>query len=177
MRALIVYESVFGNTHAIAEAVADGLRPAYEVVVVHPEEAGPALIDGVDLLVVGGPTHMHTMATEHTKAQGAHAEELKAEHGDPSHPIEEAAFGESLRDWFRDLAPAMGRAAAFDTRVDGSPILTGRASKAIAKRLRHQGRELVVEPESFLVDKANDLLPGELVRAAGWARTLVPEGS
>jgi flavodoxin len=54
MRALIVVESVFGNTRAVADAVAEGLATSMRVDVV--DVGVPGTIDaGVDLLVVGGP--------------------------------------------------------------------------------------------------------------------------
>ncbi len=62
--------------------------------------------------------------------------------------------------------------AAFDTRIDASPILTGRASRGIAHRLTRVGYDLVADPESFLVDKQSHLLPGEAERATQWATQL-----
>ncbi|MFL6114535.1 MAG: flavodoxin family protein [Catenulispora sp.] len=59
MRALVVYESMYGNTRAVAEAVASGLRPAYETEVKPAVDIGAADVDRADLLVVGGPTHVH----------------------------------------------------------------------------------------------------------------------
>ena len=56
-------------------------------------------------------------------------------------------------------------AAAFDTRVSGPAVFTGRAATGIAKSLHHHGLDLIVEPESFLVDKHSQLLPGERGRA------------
>jgi hypothetical protein len=61
-----------------------------------------------------------------------------------------------------------GRAAAFDTRLDAAPLLTGRASKGIARLLHAAGFELAAEPESFLVDKDTLLLAGEEHRAEAW---------
>jgi hypothetical protein len=81
------------------------------------------------------------------------------------------ASGESLREWFDGLPDAAGdgrTAAAFDTRVHGSTLLTGQASKGIAKRLRSHGFDLVVDGESFFVDKSNHLEPGEVDRATAW---------
>ena len=85
-----------------------------------------------------------------------------------------------LRDWIEGLTIDGDRkAAAFDTRLDGPQLLTGRASKAIARRLRRRGFEVVEEPESFLVDKQNRLLPGEADRAMAWGASLaaaIPSG-
>ena len=57
--------------------------------------------------------------------------------------------------------------------VDRRPrLLTGRASKGIAKRLAELGDRLAAEPESFVVDSENHLLAGEADRAEAWASTL-----
>src|SRR5690606_4074982 len=78
-----------------------------------------------------------------------------------------------IREWLESVPDGAGRdAAAFDTRVDISPILSGRASKSIAKALHHHGFRLIAEPESFLVDRQTQLLPGELDRARAWGRAL-----
>ena len=61
MRALVIYESMYGNTRAVAEAIAEGIRPVHDVVVVPAGRAGPQVVDGATLLVVGGPTHAHGM--------------------------------------------------------------------------------------------------------------------
>jgi flavorubredoxin len=62
MRALVVYESLHGNTHVIASNIADGLRPTHEVTLVPVAEAARGLVTDADLVVVGGPTHMHGMS-------------------------------------------------------------------------------------------------------------------
>jgi hypothetical protein len=84
------------------------------------------------------------------------------------------AEGPGLRDWFGSLESldAGLPAAAFDTRFDASPVLTGRASKGIARKLRHHAMNLVAEPESFLVDKQTHLLDGEADRAREWGASL-----
>ena len=56
MRALVVYESMYGNTHVIAGNIADGLRATYEVTVIPVAEATAELAAGADLLVAGAPT-------------------------------------------------------------------------------------------------------------------------
>jgi flavodoxin len=59
MRALVVYESMYGNTHVVAGNIADGLRATYEVTLVPVAEVTAELVAGTDLLVAGAPTHMH----------------------------------------------------------------------------------------------------------------------
>jgi flavodoxin len=71
MRAVIVYESMFGNTHAIADAIGKGLEPMFEVVVVPLAEAGRERLGDADLLVVGGPTHFHGMSRTRTRKWAA----------------------------------------------------------------------------------------------------------
>ncbi len=67
MRAVILYESMFGNTHAIADAVGNGLEPMLEVVVVPLAEAGRERLGDADLLVAVGPTHFHGMSRTFTR--------------------------------------------------------------------------------------------------------------
>lgn len=166
MNALVVYESVYGNTRAVAEAIADGLGDGAAVVSVH-EAATSA--PGADLLIVGGPTHMHGLATERSRKMAA-----AAAHEDGGISIEADATSEpGLRQWLHELSDRKdARAAAFDTRLDKSPWLTGVASHAIAKRLRRHGYE-VVGSESFLVeDSEGPLEQGELDRARAWGAEL-----
>ena len=42
MRALVVYESMYGNTRVVANRIADGLRATHEVTVVPVGEVTPA---------------------------------------------------------------------------------------------------------------------------------------
>jgi hypothetical protein len=91
--------------------------------------------------------------------------------------VEQGARDEpGLREWLRDLPKRDGaRAAAFDTRLDRSPMLTGMAARGIAKRLRRRGYE-VVASESFLVeDSEGPLEVGELDRARAWGEQLASE--
>ena len=165
MRAVVVYESMYGNTHAIADAIGHGLAPLGEVAVVPVGRAG---VEGADLVVVGGPTHVHGM----TRPTSRKAAVTAAEEPGSLLVVEPGAEGPGIREWVRTVdGRAMG-AAAFDTRIDASPLLTGRASKGIAKALRDRGFSLVAEPESFLVTKDNHLGPGEEARARAWGGRL-----
>lgn len=164
MRAVVVYESMYGNTHLVASAIGQALAEHGEVWVVPVEEATPNILDGVDLLVVGGPTHVHAMSTKTSRHSAADV----ANKPDSDVELDPDSAGPGLRDWFGELDPLSAEGAAFDTRMDLSPVVTGRASKGIARRLRHHGVELVVEPESFLVTKDNHLEPGEEAHARAW---------
>jgi flavodoxin len=171
MKALIVYESMYGNTHLVADAIADGLRPVAEVEVVPVEVATRARVADADLLVVGGPTHVHGMSRPSTRKAAVEAAEKPGAELD----VDPDAAGPGLRDWFENLLDLSGSAAAFDTRLDASPMFTGRASKGIAKRLRHAGADVVVPPESFLVTKANELVTDEQDHARAWGASLAVE--
>lgn len=166
MRSLVVYESSFGNTRQIAEQIGAALAQEGEVSVVSVEEPFPPL-DAFELLVVGGPTHVHGLSSRRSR-QGA---------------LDQGATGESgigVRDWVDALPNTAGgpRAAAFDTRVHKPALLVGSAAKGIARRLRDRGYALAAEPESFFVEGTQGPLEeGELERASEWGRTLANEVS
>ena len=168
MRALVVYESMFGNTHVVAERIGAGLRVDFDVDVVSVGEAMGRDVAGVDLVVVGGPTHVHGMSRERTRVAAAdQADKDEDLHLDPS------ASGPGLREWLDGL-PRYERvwAAVFDTRVVGPELVTGSAGRGIAKRLAKHGFSLVAPYESFLVDRENQLVDGEADRAEEWGEAL-----
>jgi len=177
MRALVVFESMFGNTEVIARAIAEGLAAAaagpagaagatVEVVEVG---AAPATIPaGVDLLVVGGPTHAHGMSKPESRTDAARRA------GDRL-----VSRGIGIREWLGTLrgGSAMVAAAAFDTRIKGPGIVWGSAAKGADKQLRGLGLRLVAGPESFLVDGPTGplfdrLVAGEADRARAWGEKL-----
>lgn len=164
MRAVVVYESMYGNTHQLAEAIADGLRTAGPAEVVPVDQADASHLDGTDLVVVGGPTHAHSMSRESTRKAAVAA----AQEPDSELDLDPDAEGPGLRDWLSTVEGLPSSAAAFDTRVDAPAALTGRASKAIARKLHHLGCTLVVPPQSFLVTKETRLEPDELEHARRW---------
>lgn len=164
MRAVVVYESMFGNTHEVADHVAEGLRSRHEVVIVPVGDATPEVVGAADYLVVGGPTHVHGLSSSASRKSAA---EMAGK--EPGLELDDGASGPGLRDWLEGLPSGhVHAAAAFDTRADAPAMLTGRASKGIAKRLARHGYRVIADPESFLVDKQNHLLPGEAERATKW---------
>jgi hypothetical protein len=178
MRALVVYESMYGNTHTVALRIGEGLAsaPDVQVEVVNVGEATPERVAAADLVVVGGPTHIHGMTSAMSRKQAVTPATLEAEakKGHP-HEVEADAEGPGLRDWFDGLALHESvLAGAFDTRLSGNPLLTGRASKGIARRMAHHSFRLVTAPQSFLVDADTHLLPGEEERAVAWGAALLP---
>lgn len=163
MRAVVVYESMYGNTHRIAEQIGEGLRTRYEVSVVPVAEATPDVLAGADFLVVGGPTHAHGMSRQASRDSA-----VAMEH-DKGLTLDHDAPGPGLREWFDDLGDGHVHAAvAFDTRAEGPVLVTGRASKGIVKRLAKHGYRVVDDPESFLVTRDNVLVDGEAERAKAW---------
>jgi menaquinone-dependent protoporphyrinogen IX oxidase len=169
MKALVVYESMYGNTHLVADAIATGLRGAGLVVDVVPaHEADAELLADADLTVVGGPTHVHGMTRESTRKAAVDA----AQKPGSDLAVDPDAEGPGLRDWFEVVGHLSKNAAAFDTRMDAPAVVTGRASKGISKRLRAHGCTVIVEPESFLVTKENHLLEDEESHARDWGARL-----
>jgi flavorubredoxin len=101
MKIRIVYESMFGNTHEVAEAIGDGVRraqPDADVQCVAVADASPGLIKSTDLLVVGGPTHIRGMSSGFSRKMGVSGEEKLEAKGEPAHEMEEDAEGPGVRE-------------------------------------------------------------------------------
>ena len=173
MRAVVVYESIYGNTRAVAEAIAEGIREVGEtgeVEVLPVSTAAPAALSDAQLVVVGGPTHMHGLSTELSRRSAAQAASEDGHHTtlDP-----DATTGPGLRAWLSALPHSERSAAAFDTRLDRSALLTGTAARGIARRLRRHGYAIVADPESFFVTESEGPLEDdELTRARTWGAAL-----
>jgi hypothetical protein len=86
--------------------------------------------------------------------------------------LDRDAEGAGVRDWLASFGDGDTKVAAFDTRFNGLAGFTGRASKAISRKLRKRGFEVVAKPESFLVDSKHHLEPGEEARAQDWGKRL-----
>lgn len=176
MRVVIVYESMYGNTHEIADAIARGLWHENDVTVVPVGQARADLLDGADLVVVGGPTHVHGMSRANSRQ--AAVEQARKPGNLLTLDTGMAADGPGLRDWLGSLGQLGDHgpyAAAFDTRLGGPAVFTGRASTAIAKLLRRHGLTLVAPAKSFLVTRENRLRSGEKNRAYTWGQQLAAD--
>ncbi len=156
MKTLIVYDSFFGNTEAVAEVVAAAVAPFGSAMTKKAGEAEPEMLEGIDLLVVGSPTR----AFRPTPAVTGWLKGLSS-------------------DALRNV-----RVAAFDTRISvvdiNSRVLAflvsrlGYAAEPIAKVLRKKGGTPIASPEGFfVVDKEGPLKDGERDRAERWASALV----
>jgi flavodoxin len=142
MNTLVVYESQFGNTKKIADLIGHELEFKGPARVVAFGNYTPRDLEGVDLLVVGGPTQAHGM----TMRMRQFVAKLESK-------------------------PVGIPAVAFDTRVKGPEFLWGSAAKEIATKLRFAGFKVVAQPESFLVTMTKEprLNEGEEQRASTWA--------
>ncbi|MGY4856418.1 flavodoxin family protein [Cryobacterium sp. AP23] len=157
MNVLIVTESCFGNTAQVADAIATGLRSRGALVTMVDAASAPDP-DGVDLLLVGAPTHSMGLPGPVSRRQAAVKGGRAAVTG--------------VAEWL-DAVPAQPgvRGAAFDT-VSSRGFFSGSAAKAIEKRLR---RRAVVPAgrESFLVSGVTGPLgDDELARAEQWGVAL-----
>ena len=158
MRALVVYESMYGNTREIARNIADGLRADYEVTLVPVAEAAPELVAGADLLVAGAPTHMHGLSSVVTRRMAARA---AAKDGSGLRMDQDAPAARACRSGCRT---SVAGTAWPPPSTPGSmaPRHPGRASRAIARLLKRHGYRLIAAPQSFLVSWETTLLDGVL---------------
>ncbi|MCD6552991.1 MAG: hypothetical protein J7M16_03140 [Anaerolineae bacterium] len=62
MKAIVVYESLWGNTAAIARAIAEGLGPGARAL--STAEATSEAIADADLIVAGAPVHSLSLPTD-----------------------------------------------------------------------------------------------------------------
>ena len=142
MKALVIYDSLYGNTEKIAKAIGGAISS--EVKVLPVGQANPAELKSLDLLIVGSPT------------QGGRA----------TKPIQ--AFLDKIPG--TDLKGI--NVAAFDTRYASKWVrIFNYAAGRIADNLKDKGGNLVTPPEGFFVTGKEGPLKGEeLERAAGWAK-------
>ncbi len=145
MKALIIYDSFYGNTEKIARAISGAV--AGEVKVLRPGEVNSSDFAALDLLLVGSPT------------QG----------GRPTKAIQD--FLNKLP----EPAVKGIRVAAFDTRFSTKLVgIFGYAAGKIGESLKRKGGTLLLPPEPFFVKgKEGPLKEGELERAAAWAKRVL----
>ena len=165
-RALVVFESLFGDARTIAQAIAGGLSPLIHVDVVASAEAPADIGPDVRLLVVGGPTHALSIPRPYTRDAAI------AQYG-----AQIADTSRGLHEWL-DAVRVAGRgtlAAAFDTRSDHPKLLVklDHAAKTEEKLLRGHGLPIVAPAEHFYVtDAKGPLADGEEERARRWGAVL-----
>jgi hypothetical protein len=178
MLAVVVYESLLGNTRRVAEAVAGGIRDAHpraRVLCGTPGEVG-ADAATADLLVVGSPMHFFGLSSRRSRRLWTRGYQRAGGVGASAPPLEPDAQGPGVREWLDGLASVEHSrlAAAFDTRLRRAT--SGAAARRIARRLRRAGYRLVVPPAGFVVDDMTGPLGrGELERARAWGAELVAQ--
>jgi flavodoxin len=147
MKALVVYFSKFGNTQRVAEAIAGTLAPKVAVELLHSDHVNVSVLNGVDLVIMGSPTHKMNLP----KAVRPVFETL------PKRALKGVAI------------------AAFDTSYKMSWLLNGfTAGKRLDQKLRKLGGKRVLPPEIFLVTgREGPLFEGEIARAKDWARSVL----
>jgi hypothetical protein len=167
LRALVAYESMFGNTERVARAVAAGLRlEGIDATVVNVSHSEPVDLVGIDLLVVGAPTHGFSLSRPVTRHDAVRQGGRK----------EAEQIG--LREWLGTLGESDRHllVATFDTRVTKVRYLPASASRRAARELAEQGHRMVSAPMGFLVqDVAGPLESREIDRAIAWSRRVAAE--
>jgi hypothetical protein len=169
MKTIVVYESYWGNTASVAQAIAEGIGPDARAMST-AEAVGEALA-GVGLIVAGSPIIAFSLPSEKTRNNMVARPDKKAPSpADLSHP--------SIRTWLVALpqAGASGggaaavRAAAFETGFKLSP---GGSAGKILRMLEEKGYQPVAKKQRFLVKGSyGPMKDGELDRARAWGAEL-----
>ena len=158
MKAIVVYESLWGNTAAVARAIAEGIGPDAQAL--STGEAVGGALDGVELIVGGAPLLGFSLPTD----------SMRANIRTTPAPTPPDLSAPSMRSWLSGLPHGSGRGAAFETRIWWSP---GSAAKQIAAELEASGFRSADKPEKFLVTgRYGPLKEGELERAREWGAQL-----
>ncbi|KRF31462.1 flavodoxin domain-containing protein [Yonghaparkia sp. Soil809] len=163
MTVLVVFESHWGNTEQIARSIAAGIEDEGPAVRVASVMDAPTTLDGVELLVAGGPTHAFSMSRESSRLSAVRQGSTTGS----------AAIG--LREYLQALVDhhQHSRIATFDTRVLAARRFPGSAARAAVRLVRREGFAVDHEPESFWVrDSSGPLEEGELDRARRWGHDL-----
>jgi hypothetical protein len=158
MKTVVVYESHWGNTAAVARAIADGIGDG--AVALTTDEATEAVLEGVDLIVAGAPVMMFRLPSDSTVAK------IKPSAGEAEPDLTHSA----MKTWLDLLPRGSGRSAAFETRLGWS---LGGATGAIEKGLAAAGYRPVAKARKFVVTgKTGPLRAGELDDARTWGAEL-----
>jgi len=158
VKAVVVYESLWGNTAAIARAIAEGIGEGAEAL--STSEATAERVAGADLIVAGAPLLGFSLPTEQMRE--SIRSQPQRRQPDLSSP--------SMRSWLEALPAASGRGAAFETRIRWSP---GSAVKTILAGLEKAGYGTGGTADRFIVTgRYGPLKDGELERARSWGEML-----
>lgn len=165
MRVLVVYESMFGNTHTIAEAIADGLAPYCMVETIEVSNAPADLSNTFDLVIAGGPTHQFGMSRASSRKEAAKQADRAL-----------VSRGIGIREWLETVTfDGPVAAAAFDTRMSSPRWLhyVGSAAGKIQRKMKRLGFTVAGPAEHFHVTGLKGpLVDGEIGRARAWGAAL-----
>lgn len=149
MKTLFIYDSQFGNTKRIAQAIGESMEAAGEVQVLHVSDVIPEDIENLDSFIVGSPTQrFHPTLSITTLLKSLAARKLKG--------VRVAVFDKRLT--LKEIESH--GVLAFFVRIHGH------AAKSIGRMLSKKGGKLVLPPERFYVlGMESPLVDGELERA------------
>lgn len=167
MKAVVLYESMFGHTRQVAEAIASGLSDLVEADAIRVGD-GASTLSGADLVVIGVPTHAHSIPRPRSRAEAA----AWAKEPERKLTLEPGATGRGIREWLKELQTAPPHWAAFATRTDLPRILAGDGAAAIEHRMRRFDAPPLLDRQLFLVSIDNELLVDELDHARAWGGEL-----
>ena len=163
MKAIVVYESYWGNTASVAQAIAEGLGEGARAMAA--DEAKAEALAGAGLIVAGSPIIAFSLPSEKTRNDMVAKPDKKAPcPPDLSHP--------SIRTWLVALQEGSGgvRAAAFETGFKLSP---GGSAGKILRMLEEKGYKPIAKKQRFLVKASyGPMKDGELDRAKAWGAEL-----
>jgi len=166
MRAVVVYESMFGNTAQVAEAITDGMRrEGAEVSVLPVATASRDTAAGVDVVVVGAPTHGFSLSTVASRRNAVRD-------GATLDPADQG-----VREWLLSQPKLDGAVVAvFDTRMWSMRHWPFSAARRIARLLRRRGVRATTATAGFYVrGSKGPLVAGETDRARAWGAQLAGE--
>lgn len=160
MRAVVVYESFWGNTAAVGRAIAEGIGEDARALCT--DEATADVLAEADLLVVGAPVLGFSLPTDGMRDSVRTSSRKAPSPPDLSH--------RSMRAWLDALPGGKVRCAAFETRLRFSP---GGATMAIVRGLEKAGYRCAGGEQRFFVKGTyGPLRDGELERAKAWGAEL-----
>lgn len=153
-KALVVYDSLFGNTEKIAQQITKGLEDKFKVELKLAGKVEAGDLEGIDLLVIGSPVH-----------------------GGRPTPAVQQLLNNISNQGLKGI-----KVAAFDTRFapknHGAGLkllmrMIGYAAEKMDRDLTDKGGERAIAPEGFIVlGKEGPLEEGEQDRALEWAKNI-----
>lgn len=150
MNILIIYDSTYGNTEKIAQAMARALQLDTDKII-PSKEAKISQLKNLDLLIIGSPTYAGkptpTLKEFMTKIPDNYLSETRVLAFDTAIRYEDKNF------FFKNFIKMLGYAA-----------------KHTAKELENKGAEIINVETFFVKDKEGPLEDGEINRAKDWVK-------